>query len=103
MKTENGYVIRYTDGYYNRGNGWPVPRQEATVYRSKKEAGKVATDLLDVACVEPFENCDPVEVLTKILEDTEHLSDSHQDRAKAIINNELFKDVYSSLTTSWDV
>lgn len=46
------YVIRYADGAYNQGHGFPCRKFEATRYASEREAWDKADDLCDVVAVE---------------------------------------------------
>ena len=49
------YVIRYEDGAYNQGNGFPCRKEEATRYDSMREAWDKADELCDVAGVDEID------------------------------------------------
>jgi len=46
------FLIRYEDGMYNLGSGFPVHKSEATRYKTYKEAVEECEGLCDVDCIE---------------------------------------------------
>jgi len=46
------YLIRYTDGSYNYGEGFDVTKSEATIYSTLEEAQEQSEGLCGVECIE---------------------------------------------------
>lgn len=46
------FLIRYEDGMYNLGSGFPVHKSEAARYKTHAEATEVCKGLCDVDCIE---------------------------------------------------
>lgn len=51
-KGKQGFVIRYTDGFYDMESGYPVILREATRYNTREEAEAQAEGLCGVDCIE---------------------------------------------------
>jgi hypothetical protein len=49
---KHGFVIRYSDGFYDLYQGYPVILREATRYNTREEAESVAEGIVDVDCIE---------------------------------------------------
>lgn len=51
-KSNHGFVIRYTDGFYDMYSGYPVILREATRYNTREEAEAQAEAVCSVDCIE---------------------------------------------------
>lgn len=60
------YLIRFTDGTYNEGQGNPVSKAEATRYETRQEAERMAVDLYDVTCI--HDEDDPYDTVQSVFD-----------------------------------